>query len=45
MDVKKKHGTVLASICYRTYKVPVIKIPSGFKGGKSKRRTRKKRKH
>ena len=47
MDVKKSHGTVLASICFRTYKVPVIEIPSGKKmGGKSKhRRTKKKRKH
>ena len=45
MDVKKKHRTVLASICFRSYKVPVIQIPSGLKGGKSKRRTRKKRKH
>jgi arginine decarboxylase len=45
MDVKKKHGTVLASMCFRSYKVPVIQIPSGPKGSKSKRRTRKKRKH
>ena len=45
MDVKKKHGTVLASMCFRSYKVPIIKIPSGFKGGNKSKRTRKKRKH
>lgn len=47
MDVKKAHGTVLAAIGFRSYKVPVIEIPPGSKmGGKSKhRRTRKKRKH
>ena len=49
MDVKKAHGTVLASICFRSYKVPVIKVPTSNKmgGGKSKKhnRTRKKRKY
>jgi len=49
MDVKKAHGTVLASICFRSYKVPVIKVPTGNQmgGSKSKKhnRTRKKRKY
>ncbi len=27
MDVKKKHGTVLAGICFREYQVPIIKLP------------------
>jgi len=48
MDVKKAHGTVLASICFRSYKVPVIKVPTSNKmGGNSKKhnRTRKKRKY
>ncbi len=27
MDVKKKHGTVLAAICFREYQVPIIKLP------------------
>ena len=47
MTVKKEHGTVLASICFRSYKVPIIEIPASIKkGGKSTRRkkTRKQKK-
>ncbi len=47
MKIKKEHGTVLAGICFRSYKVPVIEIPSTFDktAGRSqqKKRTRKKR--
>jgi len=32
-------------MCFISYKVPIIKIPSGFKGGNKSKRTRKKRKH
>ena len=39
MDVKKKHGTVLASICFQSYKVPVISIPSQLEA-KSKPKTK-----
>jgi arginine decarboxylase len=41
MDVKKKHGTVLAAMCFRSYKVPIVQMPSTAKGSK---KTRKKRK-
>jgi len=44
MTIKKDHGTVLAGICFRSYKVPIIKIPSGYKGRNKSKRTRKKRK-
>jgi hypothetical protein len=47
MKIKKEHGTVLAGICFRSYKVPIIEIPSTFDktAGRSqqKKRTRKKR--
>ena len=39
MDVKKKHGIVLASICFQSYKLPVISIPSQLEA-KSKPKTK-----
>ena len=43
MDIKKKHGTVLASMCFRSYKIPIIQIPSiSAASGSKKKRTRKK---
>lgn len=45
MDVKKAHGTVLAAICFRSYKVPVIEVPTTDKmGGKSQTKNHKKNK-
>jgi len=46
LDIKEAHGTVLASICFTSYKYPIVKRTKGQSGGSQKRhrRTRKKRK-
>jgi len=40
MNVKKKHGTVLAGICFREYQVPVIKLPASTPSPATKTRKR-----
>lgn len=40
MNVKKKHGTVLAGICFREYQVPAIKLPTSTPSPATKTRKR-----